>query len=77
MLDRHHALEPLLVTQTVGAFDFVIHVKGGGPSGQSGAVRHGIARALARYDPYLKPCLLQGGYEAKVDTHKESVVVFI
>lgn len=62
ILDRHHALEPLLVTQTLGAFDFTIHVRGGGLSGQSGAIRHGIARAIARFDPYLKPILLQHSF---------------
>lgn len=62
MLDRHHALEPLLATQTVGAFDFNIHVRGGGHSGQSGAIRHGIACALAKFDPFLKPSLQQGGF---------------
>ncbi len=52
-----HILEPLKITKTLGLFDLVIKVKGGGISGQAGAVRNGIARALAAYDPetYRKP----------------------
>lgn len=54
---RKLAMEPLLVTQTCGAFDVWLRVKGGGPSGQAGAIRHALAHALGRYDPYLKPIL--------------------
>jgi small subunit ribosomal protein S9 len=42
--------QPLVVTEMEGRFDFIITVKGGGPSGQAGAIRHGIARALVSYD---------------------------
>ncbi len=42
--------QPLDVTDTLKKFDILINVKGGGPSGQAGACRHGIARALAHYD---------------------------
>ena len=52
-----HALEPLYVTNTVGKFDLVIRVDGGGKSGQAGAIRLGIARALLQYDPELRPTL--------------------
>ncbi|PLV60182.1 30S ribosomal protein S9 [Thermotoga sp. KOL6] len=52
-----HAIEPLEVTNTLGKFDLVIRVNGGGLSGQSGAVRLGIARALLQYDENLKPTL--------------------
>ena len=62
LLDRHHALEPLLVTQTAGAFDITITTHGGGVSGQSGAIRHGIARALVRFDTLLKPSLMEGAF---------------
>ncbi|RYY37705.1 30S ribosomal protein S9, partial [archaeon] len=55
--DRCHALEPMVVTQTVGAFDVYLTVKSGGLTGQAGAIRHGLANALAHYDPYLKPVL--------------------
>lgn len=57
MNHRLQCLEPMLVTQSVGAFDVQLTVKGGGSSGQAGAVRHGLARALARYDPYLRAVL--------------------
>ena len=52
-----HALEPLYVTNTAGKFDFVIRVNGGGKSGQAGAIRLGIARALLQYDADLRPVL--------------------
>src|SRR2546427_10114426 len=42
--------QPLEVTSTVGQFDVFVTVGGGGPTGQAGAVRHGLARALARFD---------------------------
>ena len=52
-----HAIEPLEVTNALGKFDLVIRVNGGGLSGQAGAVRLGIARALLQYDENLKPIL--------------------
>lgn len=52
-----HALEPFYVTNTAGKFDLVIRVDGGGKSGQAGAIRLGIARALLQYDPELRPTL--------------------
>jgi small subunit ribosomal protein S9 len=42
--------QPLSATDTEGKFDLFINVKGGGPSGQAGACRHGVARALTKYD---------------------------
>jgi small subunit ribosomal protein S9 len=42
--------QPLSVTDTLTKFDVLINVKGGGPSGQAGACRHGLARALSSYD---------------------------
>lgn len=42
--------QPLGVTDTEGKYDIFINVKGGGPSGQAGACRHGVARALTKYD---------------------------
>jgi small subunit ribosomal protein S9 len=53
--------QPLNVTQTTGKFDARINVAGGGPSGQAGAVRHGIARALLHADPSLRPTLKSDG----------------
>jgi len=53
--------QPLNITQTVGKFDTRVNVAGGGPSGQAGAVRHGIARALLQADPNLRPTLKSDG----------------
>jgi small subunit ribosomal protein S9 len=56
--NHHVALEsPLRLTNMVGRFDIVVKVVGGGVSGQVGAVRHGIARALVRSDAELRPVL--------------------
>jgi small subunit ribosomal protein S9 len=54
---RTQALQPLAVTDTAAKFDVRINVAGGGPSGQAGAVRHGIARALLKADATLRPAL--------------------
>ena len=53
--------QPLLLTGNNEAFDIKINVHGGGESGQAGAVRHGITRALIEYDPTLKPALSKAG----------------
>jgi small subunit ribosomal protein S9 len=53
--------QPLEVTDSVGRFDFKITVAGGGPSGQAGAVRHGITRALMDYDESFRPALRAAG----------------
>lgn len=53
--------QPLSVTNTNGQFDVFITVRGGGPSGQAGAVRHGIARALERFDDKLRLPLKKAG----------------
>lgn len=53
--------QPLEVTDNVERFDIMVNVKGGGESGQAGAVRHGIARALIDYDAALKPVLSKAG----------------
>jgi small subunit ribosomal protein S9 len=55
-------LQPLAVTDTATKFDIRISVSGGGPNGQAGAVRHGIARALLRADANLRPTLKAQGY---------------
>jgi len=52
---------PLELTDMVGKFDIMVNVAGGGESGQAGAVRHGITRALIDYDASLKPTLSQAG----------------
>ncbi len=49
--------QPLEVTETVGRFDILVNVHGGGLSGQAGAIRHGIAKALQEMDEELRPIL--------------------
>jgi small subunit ribosomal protein S9 len=53
--------QPLTLTETLGKFDIMVNVTGGGEAGQAGAVRHGITRALIDYDESLKPALKQAG----------------
>ncbi|MBU4611976.1 30S ribosomal protein S9 [Achromobacter sp. GG226] len=54
--------QPLELTSHLESFDFKVNVHGGGESGQAGAVRHGITRALIDYDASLKPQLSQAGF---------------
>ena len=54
--------QPLEVVQLMGRFDIDAHVSGGGITGQAGAIRHGIARALVRYDEALRRPLRQAGF---------------
>ncbi len=54
--------QPLLLTNNEMAFDIKVNVRGGGESGQAGAVRHGITRALIDYDATLKPDLSRAGF---------------
>jgi len=54
--------QPLLLTNNAQAFDVKVNVHGGGESGQAGAVRHGITRALIDYDAALKPDLSHAGF---------------
>jgi small subunit ribosomal protein S9 len=53
--------QPLELTEMMGKFDIMVNVAGGGESGQAGAVRHGITRALIDYDANLKPTLSKAG----------------
>ena len=53
--------QPLMLTNNELTFDVKVNVHGGGESGQAGAVRHGITRALIEYDPTLKPALSKAG----------------
>lgn len=53
--------QPLLLTETANRYDVYANVYGGGTSGQAGAVRHGIARALLRVDANLRPTLKKAG----------------
>ena len=54
--------QPFVVTDRLGQFDVWCTVTGGGLSGQAGALRHGISKALTYYEPALRPLLKQGGY---------------
>ena len=56
------AKQPLVLTGNLEAFDLLVNVHGGGESGQAGAVRHGVTRALIDYDAALKPALSQAGF---------------
>ena len=54
--------QPFVVAERVSQFDVICTVKGGGLSGQAGAVRHGISRALLNYEPGLRGVLKKGGF---------------
>jgi small subunit ribosomal protein S9 len=54
--------QPLLLTETAEKFDILINVTGGGSTGQAGAIRHGIARALLEYNAELRPRLKAAGF---------------
>ncbi len=58
---RMIAMQPLVLTNNLNAFDIRVNVQGGGESGQAGAVRHGITRALVDYDVTLKGALRRAG----------------
>ncbi len=68
---RMQASQPLTATDTATKFDIRVNVRGGGPSGQAGAVRHGIARALINADPNLRPVLKAGGFLTRDPRMKE------
>ncbi|MBM4764908.1 30S ribosomal protein S9 [Bacillus sp. B15-48] len=58
---REVVKQPLVATETVGAYDVLVNVNGGGYTGQAGAIRHGIARALLQADPEYRPTLKSAG----------------
>lgn len=53
--------QPLVLTETADKYDIIVNVRGGGVSGQAGAIRHGIARALLKVDPNFRPTLKKAG----------------
>lgn len=59
---RMIVLQPFQVTQTAGNFDIEVNVDGGGNSGQAGAIRHGITRALMKFNPDLRASLKKAGF---------------
>ncbi|MDO5301926.1 MAG: 30S ribosomal protein S9 [Tissierellia bacterium] len=68
---RAVALSPLVLTENQGAFDVMVRVKGGGFTGQAGAIRHGVARALLLADPELRPVLKRAGFLTRDSRMKE------
>lgn len=63
--------QPLNVTKTLGKFDVLVNVNGGGFTGQAGAIRHGIARALLEVDAEFRPALKAAGYLTRDPRMKE------
>lgn len=63
--------QPLNATKTLGKFDVLVNVSGGGFTGQAGAIRHGIARALLQYDESLRPALKKAGFLTRDPRMKE------
>lgn len=59
---RTIAKSPLILTENEGKFDVYVNVHGGGTTGQAGAIRHGIARALLQYDEEMRPSLKREGF---------------
>ena len=63
--------EPLRLTETEGRYDIIAKLEGGGTSGQAGALRHAISRALADMDPDLRPALKKAGLLTRDAREKE------
>ena len=63
--------QPLVATQTEGKYDIVVNVKGGGYTGQAGAIRHGLSRALLKVDEEFRPTLKKEGYLTRDPRMKE------
>ena len=68
---RRTILQPFLVTESLDKYNAVVKVAGGGISGQSGAISHGIARALVKANENLKPLLRQNGLLTRDSRSKE------
>lgn len=63
--------QPLGITEQAGKFDFNINVRGGGVSGQAGAIKHGISKALVEYDVTLRAVLKKAGFLTRDSRIKE------
>lgn len=70
-LHRMIIRQPLQLSDTLDKFDILITVHGGGMTGQAGAVRHGISRALIIYNPELRPVLKKAGFLTRDPRMKE------
>ena len=63
--------QPLVATETEGKYDIVVNVKGGGYTGQAGAIRHGLSRALLKVDAEFRPTLKKEGFLTRDPRMKE------
>ncbi len=63
--------QPLVLTDTTNRYDVLVNVDGGGFTGQAGAIRHGISRALLKVDPELRPTLKKAGFLTRDPRMKE------
>jgi len=63
--------QPLVLTKTEGSYDVLVNVNGGGYTGQAGAVRHGISRALLKVNPEYRPALKKAGFLTRDPRMKE------
>ena len=71
-LDEYFGLEPLVLTETTEKFDVIVNVHGGGYTGQAGAIRHGISRALLEVDSdEYRPSLKKAGFLTRDPRMKE------
>lgn len=68
---RHMLMQPLALTDTIGAYDIKVNVKGGGMLGQAGAIRHGITKALFLTNPELRIVLKKAGFVKRDPRTKE------
>jgi len=68
---RNTVTQPLTITGTADKLDVRVNVQGGGPNGQAGATRHGIARALLKFDANLRPALKAEGFLTRDPRERE------
>src|SRR3972149_2560925 len=68
---RRQVLQPFVATETMGKFDIKVKVTGGGLTGQAGGIRHGIARALAKFNESYRPLLRAAGFLTRDSRVKE------
>ena len=68
---RMVTLQPMAITGTMGRFDLYILTNGGGPTGQAGAIRHGISKALEQFDPNFRGVLKRAGFMTRDARKKE------
>ena len=64
-------MQPLNLTETAGKYDVIVNIAGGGASGQAGAIRHGITRALIELDKEFRPALKKAGFVTRDPREKE------